>query len=128
MRVWGEVGYDGAPIDSGRIIFTPTGTTAGGSTGGPIVRGKYEITRENGPYAGGTYRVEISSLAKTGKSVPNVGLSDGSRLDLFGEAIPAIYNCTSTLSVTVSSDSSKNRHDFPLKKVMNLKNAQRRPR
>ncbi len=123
MRVWGEVRFDGVPVEAGRIIFTPTGDTPGGSTGGALTRGKYDIPSKNGPYAGGTYRVEISSLAGSGKTVAAIGLPSGSRVEVFKEAIPAIYNVSSTLSVTISADSSKNQFDFPLKRVETSKTA-----
>jgi hypothetical protein len=99
------------------MLFTPTGITPGGSTSGSITKGSYDIARDKGPYARGTYRVEISSLSKSGKTAPAFTQSNGTRLDLFNEAIPAIYNVNSTLSVTISEDQSKNHFTFSLTKA-----------
>ena len=117
MRIWGTVSYAGVPIDDGRIIFTPTGETPGSSTGGPIKEGSYDIPTSAGPYAGGTYRVEVSSLEETGRKLENVVDPGGPALAVFLDRIPPDYNSRSTLSITVADDSSANQHDFELKEV-----------
>jgi len=117
MRVWGEVSYDGKPVEDGKITLTPTGETPGGSVAGVIKEGKYDIPRDEGPYAGGTYKVEISSLAKQGKALPNVVDPGGPSLAVFEELIPRQYNADSTLTLKVSEDSSQNAADFKLEKV-----------
>ncbi|MGE3820028.1 MAG: hypothetical protein AB7I30_11440, partial [Isosphaeraceae bacterium] len=42
VRVWGEVTYDGKPIEDGKITLTPTGETQEGSVAGAIKDGKYD--------------------------------------------------------------------------------------
>ncbi|QDV32450.1 hypothetical protein [Tautonia plasticadhaerens] len=117
MRVWGAVSYDGQPVEDGRIIFSPTGNTPGGSTGGAIEAGRYDIPSRSGPYAGGTYRVEISSLEETGRTLENAVDPGGPALAVFFDRIPPAYNSQSTLSITVADDSSGNQHDFDLEEV-----------
>lgn len=116
MQVQGEVTYNGEPIEDGKITLTPTGQTPGGSVAGAIVNGRYDIPASEGPIAQGTYKVEISSLAKKGKALPNVVDPGGPSLAVFEELIPPAYNSQSTLTMTVSDDSSKNEFDFALTK------------
>lgn len=120
MQVWGQVDMDGKPLEDGKITLTPTGETPGGSCSGAISQGKYQIPSSEGPFAKGTYKVEISSLAKQGKALPNVVDPGGPSLAVFEELVPAAYNSASTLVLTVSEESSKNEHNFQL-----IKKAQR---
>lgn len=117
MRLNGEVTYDGKPVEDGKITLTPTGETPGGSVAGEIKEGRYDIPRDAGPISGGAYKVEISSLAKKGKALPNVVDPGGPSLAVFEELIPRKYNAESTLTVNVSEDSSKNVVDFKLDKA-----------
>jgi hypothetical protein len=113
MRVWGDVSYNGAPIADGTIDFV----SADGSppAQAPIKEGHYDLPASAGPLAGKTYRVEISALKKTGKSMPNV-MGDGApTMEPLYNTIPKQYNTESTLSAPISPDGSKNQFDFALK-------------
>lgn len=115
MKVWGDVTYDGKPIETGDIIFTPQPGTIGTSTGAEIRGGQYSIPAKVGPLADGTYKVEIKALHKIG-TTPNIMVADGPPLDLFENFIPTIYNAESNLSATISSDPAANQRNFHLKK------------
>jgi hypothetical protein len=116
MRVWGDVTYDGKPIEDGSITFTPVENTPGGSSGGAVKAGKYDLSAEAGPVAGGKYRVEISALRPVGKPVANPFEAGGPPLQQSENYIPAQYNRSSTLTATISDTSSKNAFNFPLEK------------
>ena len=72
VRVWGTVSYQGQPVDEGQIVYFPTDGTENPSTGGVIQDGKYDIPKDDGPYAGGTYRVQITALGVEKSYTPNV--------------------------------------------------------
>ena len=108
MRIWGEVSLEGVPVDHGKVTLTPTGDTPGGSVAGVIKAGKYDIPSSEGPYAKGTYRVELSSLSQTDKSSPNIDDLGKRPLPVYEELIPRTYNANSKLSLTVSDEPSKN--------------------
>jgi hypothetical protein len=114
MRVWGEVTFDGKPLADGSIIFSPIDGTQGGSVGGAVTRGRYELSVTNGPMAGGKYRLEISALRPVGKPLPNIIDPAGPPLQSSENYIPAAYNVNSTLTAAVSDDASRNRFDFAL--------------
>jgi hypothetical protein len=112
-RVWGEVSFDGRPVAKGTIEFIPAEGTGGTSAGGAIEDGSYDIPAKQGPLTGGTYRVEITALAKTGRTRPNVFDPNGPLLDDYKCYIPACYNSKSVLKVTLSAP-KENKHDFRL--------------
>lgn len=114
MRVWGTVTYQGQPIQEGQIVFTPIEGTPGPSTGGPIKNGQYEIPQHMGPYAKGVYRVEITAMGPEKTYSPNAS-GEGPFYTVREQIIPPIYNQRSTLRVTISSETTKNQHDFHLR-------------
>ncbi len=114
MRVWGDVSYDGKPIERGTIDFVSTDGSPPAQA--PIEAGRYDLAAKEGPVAEKTYRVEIHALAKTGKTVPNLMPGGGPTMDVLVETIPVKYNAQSTLKVTISPEASKNQHDFKLQK------------
>jgi len=114
MRVWGEVTLDGKPIDEGGIIFTPIDSTQGGSFGGDIKAGKYDLPAAQGPIAGGKYRVEISALRPVGKPLVNIIEPGGPPLQSSENYVPKRYNANSILTASISDDASKNEFDFKL--------------
>src|SRR5262245_39238373 len=75
MRVWGDVSYEGKPVVDGTIDFVASDGSPPAQA--PIKDGHYDLPAAAGPLADKIYRVEISALAKTGKSLPNV-MGDGS--------------------------------------------------
>jgi hypothetical protein len=114
MRVWGEVTYDGKPVNDGTIDFASTD----GSTPaqGPIQEGRYDIPAPAGPVAGKTYKISITALTKTGKTVRNLMPGGDDTMEEFTNTIPPEYNSRSTLEASISDDSSKNEFSFKLDK------------
>ena len=113
MRVWGDASYDGQPIESGQIILSPIEGTSGPSTGAAIERGKYDLRQEDGPRAGGTYRVEITAYGTERTYTPNAS-GKGPTTIIREQFLPARYNRESQLRLKVSRVSDENRHDFEL--------------
>ncbi len=114
MRVWGEVSYDGQPIELGQILLNPIDSTSGPSTGGAIEQGKYDLPSTKGPRAGGTYRVEITALGSNETTyVPNAS-GQGLPTTVREQFIPPEYNRQSTLRITVSPNETENQRDFAL--------------
>lgn len=116
VRVSGSVSFEGKPLKEGKITLTPIGETQGGSFAGEIREGKYDIPKADGPIANGSYRVEISAIAKQGKSLPNVVDPGGPTLAVFEELIPPAYNRDSTLTMKPTENTSANTFDFNLTK------------
>ena len=71
VRLAGDVVFEGQPLTHGTIVFTPVDPSAGPSTGGDIVDGRYDVPGEMGATPGVMYRVEITALAKSGKFIAN---------------------------------------------------------
>jgi hypothetical protein len=113
-RVWGNVDFEGQPIEKGLIVFTPIEDTRGSSTGASIVDGHYEVPAAKGPYVNGVYRVEISSLRKTDKLIPNP-FEPGTMMYFEDNFIPATYNRESTLRAVIADDPVHNQFAFSLK-------------
>jgi len=114
MRVWGAVTLDGKPIDEGGIIFTPIDSTQGGSVGGDIKAGKYDLPASQGPIAGGKYKVEILAMRPVGKPLENIIEPGGPPLQASENYIPKRYNANSILTASISDNASKNEFDFKL--------------
>jgi hypothetical protein len=112
MRVWGDVSFDGKPIQEGTITFE--GTDGAPPAQGQIKDGKYEIPAQAGPVADKSYRVKINSMKKTGKTVKNIMDETTPTMEVMAEAIPSMFNAQSTMKKTISSDSSKNQFTFKL--------------
>jgi hypothetical protein len=111
MRVWGEVTFDGRPVEQGEIEFKPVEGTSGPTTGGSISAGHYDVPAEVGPLAGGTYLVSINGYARTGRKIQT---APGHFVDALDNVIPEIYNRKSTLRVTIAPSAAGNQHDFKL--------------
>lgn len=92
---------DGAPIQSGRINFTPTEGQAT-SGGGVISSGKYAIPRDNGLMAG-KYRVEISAAPVSDRPAPAM---PGEAPPLAKDLIPPEWNTASNQIVEVKKGGS----------------------
>src|SRR5690242_17854170 len=109
MHVWGDVTYEGKPVETGTIYFSPEDGTTGPSTGGNIVEGKYDIKEKGGPKPDGVYKVAITGLKATGKMITLPKSDDKKPVPEMVPLIPPEYNTNSTLKITVSSDPSKNK-------------------
>ena len=113
VSIGGDVSYDGQPVASGTIIFTPVEGTQGPSTGAGIEAGRYQVPTQKGPLAGGRYKVEITAMRKTGKALPNMFDPKGQSLEAVEQFVPECYNARSKLMVTVTPGANK--ADFPLR-------------
>jgi len=105
LAVTGKVTFDGAPVESGEIIFSdPTGEKQSNAT--TITGGEYSL-----PVSSGSKLVRISAFRETGKiDRSNPGVETAAK-EMY---IPEKYNSKSTLNVMV--DSSQTTHDFALEK------------
>jgi hypothetical protein len=114
MRVWGDVSFDGKPVEEGSVTFE----SADGSPPAQalIKAGHYDLSAESGPVAEKSYVVKINAMAKTGKTVPNVMGDGAATMDILVETIPPVFNALSTIKKTISADPEKNRFDFKLQK------------
>jgi hypothetical protein len=113
-RLYGEVSYQGKPIEKGTIEFVPIDGTQGPSTGGPIVNGRYEVLAAHGAREGGVYQVQITALKKTGKTIANIMDANGPPMELEDNFIPPKYNRESTLKVTVTPEAAGKAINFEL--------------
>lgn len=110
VAVSGKVTLDGQPLATGYVTFVPKGD--GPSAGGEIQDGQYSIAAADGPSAG-NYKVEIRSMAPTGRKVPNYDGAPGETVDETYDTVPANYNVRSELNVEIRSGSADT-HDFAL--------------
>lgn len=114
MHISGIVSFQDKPIEKGTIEFIPTDGTPGPSTGGPIKDGRYDVAAVHGPREAGTYQVRITAMKKTGKTMANIMVSGGPRLELEENYIPSKYNRESTLKITVTAEAASKGIDFAL--------------
>jgi hypothetical protein len=114
MRVWGDVSYEGKPVEEGSITFE---ASDGSLPAQALIKGGYfDLPAESGPVVGRTYVVRISALAKTGKSIPNV-MGDGApTMDVMVETIPVVFNAQSVIRKTIAPELEKNQFQFKLQK------------
>lgn len=115
VRAWGDVRWQGKPVEEGVIVFFPIEGTAGPSTGGSIVAGRYDVPAVNGLCTGGTYRVEITaagterlydpSAAPTASSIP---------VTVREQVLPLKFNTASTLRAEIASAPDGHHQDFIL--------------
>jgi hypothetical protein len=112
MHVWGDVSFDGKPVQDGSITFESTdGSPPAQAT---IKGGHYDLPAESGPVAEKSYILRFSALAKTGKTVPNV-MGDGApTMEVMAETLPAVFNTQSTIKKTIVPDPEKNQFNFKL--------------
>jgi hypothetical protein len=108
-NVSGTVTFDGDPLADGTITFVALSPENQGSAA-KIEEGRYSIRGERG-LADGEYRVEVSALRETGKSITNPD-EPGSMMPERVQYIPLRYNQRTELKATVSSSSRK--FDFEL--------------
>jgi hypothetical protein len=114
-RVWGEVTLEGKPVAEGTIEFLPEAGTAGPSTGTLIQAGRYDLESNKGLLAGGTYKVSIAAMAKTGNKQPHP-ITPSVQVEEIANLIPLRYNNRTTLQITVAHADAENQRDFHLQK------------
>lgn len=100
--VSGEVKLDGQLLEYGSILFAPAEGTVGVVTGGPIEKGRYQLSGAS-CVAVGYNRVEIRAVRETGKMVPKPFASQGEMVNEQVEAIPPKFNSASILKVDIKS-------------------------
>jgi hypothetical protein len=108
--VTGKVTFNGQPLKTGTVEFSPQGsgaTTGGGAT---VTDGEFSIAAERG-LPPGTYLVRISSAGETAE--PAEALPGESNV-VAKELIPASWNTESTHTVTVK-DGEENAFTFDVK-------------
>lgn len=113
--VQGSVTFEDQPVASGTIEFTPVKGTKGALTGSEIQGGAYSVPQDHGVHTGGTYKVSIVSMRKTGKIVQGLTTPDGKPMDEYANYIPTEHNSSTKIEVKIS-DESINKIDFHLKK------------
>ncbi|MGL4514737.1 MAG: hypothetical protein ACRCT8_16740 [Lacipirellulaceae bacterium] len=96
----GTVTFDGEPISTGFVTFTPEG--AGSPDAGPIHDGKFSLKA-----VPGKHRVKVEASRPMGDIIPSMGTR------LHEEYIPARYNSETTLSGEVKSGEN-NEFEFNL--------------
>lgn len=119
--VSGSVSYQGEPIKRGTITFLPVGGTTGVSVRADIEDGKYLISSETGVMPGGTYRVEITAVRKTGRTlevkqglVPLPANKSSVSYEEEESFLPEKYNAQSVLKVEFSESVGSEQQDFDL--------------
>ena len=95
------------------IVFFPIEGTAGPSTGGEIVAGRYDVPAAKGPRAGGTYRVEITASGTVRLYSPDVGAA-APAVPVREQIIPRRFNIETSLRADVRDDPDGHRQDFLL--------------
>jgi hypothetical protein len=108
--VSGSITLDGKPL-AGDVTFIPIGN--GTSAGGTIADGAFSIARTAGP-SPGLYRVEISSVQPTGRSIPDRDGPPGSTTEERKNVVPGRYNVNSQLRAEVKKD-GPNTFSFEIK-------------
>jgi hypothetical protein len=112
MRVWGDVSYEGKPVQDGVITFE--GSDGAPPAQGPIRNGHFDIPTPAGPVANRPYVVRISALARSGKTVKNIMDETSPTMEIMSETIPSMFNAQSTMKKTISAQPDKNQFSFKL--------------
>lgn len=114
QAVSGTVTLDGQPLATGEIEFSPLPGTSGPAAGATIENGRFEVPAvQQGLRTGGAYAVRIVSLAGRGNFAKDPNAPGGQR-EALENIIPARYNETSELQITVSAEPAENVHEFVL--------------
>jgi hypothetical protein len=108
LPVTGEVRLDGAPLETGALLMTPT--KSGPVAGCDIQGGRFEMSEDRGP-GPGEYRVEITAYRPTGKKVYDSDFNVST--ETLVAIVPARYNTQSELTATVRADGA-NHFNFDL--------------
>ena len=110
--VEGTVSFQGQLVERGTVELHPLDGTTGPMVGSVIENGRFRIPAEKGPLVGGTYRVRILGMKKTGQKQVNRDRSNAAS-DIYVNVIPVEYNSQSKLTVVVSED-EPNRLEYAL--------------
>jgi hypothetical protein len=96
VPIKGKVTLDDQPLAKGSILFVPMEGTTGVASGGDIINGEYQLTKDNGAAAGWN-RVEITAMKKSGEKVPNPLGKPGEMVELEVPAIAPRFNSASEM-------------------------------
>ena len=117
QEISGLVTLDGSPLAEGQVEFSPIQPTKGPTAGAAIQNGQFVVPAvANGLIVGGVYKVSISAMVGSGKFIRNP-VAPGGKSEALKESIPARYNESSELQITVSAIADENKHDFQLKSL-----------
>lgn len=119
--VYGTVNFGGKPISKGTIYFTPIEGTKTPPGAAQIIDGKYRVETRGGVPVG-THKIEIEAFrplapdspvaieaARIAKEHPNLDFPPSRE-----QYIPARYNTTSELKITIPSGSGSVEHNLEL--------------
>jgi len=95
VAITGHVTYQGKPISYGVITFSPPVSSSGRPASAPIIKGRYSIRRDDGPFPGELF-IQIVSLEKVAQDVDPTRPPPVSTL-----AIPKNYNFDTSLKVSL---------------------------
>jgi hypothetical protein len=109
--VYGDVSYQGKPVDYGSIQFIPVDPQRGVSSGAMIEAGKYQIQESLG-LPPGNYSVMVSSPDQSQQT--KIEEVPGDARTLAAERIPAKYNLQTTLKVEVPKARGRYEANFDL--------------
>ena len=115
VQAWGEVRWQGKPVEEGVIVFFPIEGTAGPSTGGPIVGGRYHVPAAQGLRVGGTYRVEITAASAERRYDPSTKpTASSTSVPVRDQLLPPRFNTASTLRAEIAAGPDSHHQDFLL--------------
>jgi hypothetical protein len=111
-NVTGSITLDGAPLESGRIVFEPQGT--GKMAVAMVTQGTYEIPADQAPTPG-KYLIRITAERPTGRktTIESRSLEDQAPEEQYEQYLPAKYNSRSELTLEITNNSGRT-FDFPL--------------
>jgi hypothetical protein len=114
IRVSGKVTYKGETVPGGTIYFVPRAGTAGLPAYAAIEDGQYDAKMEGGLLVG-DYQVKIEAYRDRIRAVqPVVAGGGGQRERRREQYIPAKYNTSTDVRLTVKSGPGSMKQDFAL--------------
>jgi hypothetical protein len=112
VAVSGSVTYQGKPLPDGTVYFVPTGK-AGAAGCVAIQDGQYSAKKQDSLLAG-DYKVQIEAFRE--RTLPaQAGAGPGMKATKREQYIPAKYNTSSELKLTIKSGAGSMTQDFDLK-------------
>jgi hypothetical protein len=114
--VSGTVAYNGKPVSAGMIRFVPAPTSPAPVSVATIADGKYTVDTHGGVPVG-THKVQIEAFRKIGSAAQSAErLPPGARDTIPREQyLPAKFNASTQLEITIPSGSRAMTKDFDLR-------------
>lgn len=116
--IHGFITVNGQPLELGSIMFVPSGTTRGPTSGGSIRNGMYSISQVHGPVVG-----DMNVRFSAPKLNPGVPAPTGNN-EIFRlmtqseEMLPSHYNSKSTIHYTTKPGDNEFNYDIELKSAV----------